>query len=75
MADTRTITIHIAPEIDDELTDFAESIGRDKASIARDLLLEWLEDQEDIRDVQARIAEGNDTISLEELKKRLDLEA
>jgi len=74
MSDTRTITIQIAPELDEELTGLANAIGRDKATIARDALLEWIEDQEDLRLIKARIAENNPTISFEEMMKRLDLE-
>ena len=74
MADTRTITIHIAPEIDDELTDFAESIGRDKTSIARQALIEWLEDQEDVRDAKAIIARNEPTRPLSEVLEELGLE-
>jgi predicted DNA-binding protein len=74
VADTRTITIHIAPELDDELTDFAQSLGRDKSSIARDLLREWVEDQEDIRIAREVIARNEPTRSLEEVVKELGLD-
>jgi hypothetical protein len=49
-------------------------MGRDKSAIARDALIEWLEDQEDIREVGRVIAEGNPTYSLEEVKRHLGLE-
>ena len=73
MADTREITITIDSEIDEELTQLARATGRDKPSLAREALVEWLEDQEDIRDAEAVIAEGNPTISLEEVKRNLGL--
>lgn len=74
MADTRSITLLLDQDLDDELTALSESTGRDKASLAREALIEWLEDQEDIRDALKVIAEGNPTIPLEEVKRLLELE-
>ena len=73
MAETRELTLVIDSDIDDELTAIARSTGRDKRSLAREALIEWLEDQEDIRDAQAIIAQGNPSISLEEVKRSLGL--
>ncbi len=73
MAETREITITINSDLDDELTRIARESGRDKPSLAREALIEWLEDQEDIRDVEAVIAQGNPTIPLEEVKRSLGL--
>lgn len=73
MAETREITLVIDSEIDDELTEIAQASGRDKVSIAREALVEWLEDREDIRDAEAVIAEGNPSIPLEEVKRNLGL--
>jgi len=74
MADTRTVTLILDRELDDELTAIAESKGRDKASLAREALIEWMEDQEDIRDALAILAEGNPSLPLEEVKRLLELE-
>jgi RHH-type transcriptional regulator, rel operon repressor / antitoxin RelB len=73
MAETRELTLVIDSDIDDELTAIARSTGRDKRSLAREALVEWLEDQEDIRDAQAIIAQDNPSISLEEVKRSLGL--
>jgi RHH-type rel operon transcriptional repressor/antitoxin RelB len=73
MAETREITIIINSDIDDELTRIARESGKDKPSLAREALIEWLEDQEDIRDAEAIIAQGNPTIPLEEVKRSLGL--
>lgn len=73
MAETREITLRIDSEIDDELTELAQASGRDKVSLARDALIEWLENQEDIRDAEAVIAQGNPTIPLVEVKRNLRL--
>jgi len=73
MATTRKVTLLIDSEIDDELTELAHLTGRDKQSLAQEALLEWLEDQEDIRDAQAILAEGNQRIPFEEVKRELGL--
>jgi len=73
MTETREITLLIEREIDDELTALAQASGRDKLSLAREALIEWLADQEDIRDAEAVIAEGNASIPLEEVKRNLGL--
>lgn len=74
MAKTREITLLIDSDIDDELTALARATGRDKLALAREALIEWLEDQEDIRDAEAVIAQGNPSIPLEEVKRDLGLE-
>lgn len=74
MTDTRELTIVIDSALDDELTEMAIATGRDKLAIARDALTEWLEDQEDIRDAETVIAQGNQTIPLEEVRRSLGLE-
>lgn len=73
MAETREITLRIDSRIDDELTELAREFGRDKVSLARDALVEWLENQEDIRDAEAVIAQGNPTVPLDEFKRNIGL--
>jgi RHH-type rel operon transcriptional repressor/antitoxin RelB len=75
MAETRELTIIIDQDLDDELSAIARLTGRDKLSLAREALVEWLEDQEDIRDALAAIDEKNTSISLEEVKRRLGLDS
>ena len=43
-----------------------------KARLPR--LLEWLEDQEDIRDIEAVLAQGNKPMTIKEVKDYLGLE-
>lgn len=74
IAETRKLTIVIDSELDDELTSLAIATGRDKLVLAREALAEWLEDQEDARDAETIIAQGNPTIPLEEVKRSLGLE-
>jgi predicted transcriptional regulator len=73
MVKIREITLRIDSETDDELTELARQSGRDKVSLARDALVEWLENQEDIRDAEAVIAQSNPTIPLEEVKRTFGL--
>ena len=74
MAETRKLTLIIDQDIDDELSAIARMTGRDKPDLAREALVEWLEDQEDIRDARAILAENNQSISLTEVKRSLGLE-
>ncbi|MGC4189782.1 MAG: hypothetical protein QM589_00925 [Thermomicrobiales bacterium] len=73
MAETRTITIVIDSDIDDELNELARSTGRDKQSLAQEALTAWLEDQEDIRDARAVLSRQDSTLSLYEVRKSLGL--
>ena len=74
MSETREITIMIDSDLDDELTEYAKSTGSDKQTVARAALIEWLDEQEDIRDAERIIAERKPRISLTEAKKILDLD-
>jgi predicted transcriptional regulator len=74
MAETRKLTIIIDSDLDDELSALATATGRDKVSLASDALAEWLEDQEDVRDAAAIIADNNPTVPLEEVRRSLGLE-
>jgi RHH-type rel operon transcriptional repressor/antitoxin RelB len=73
MTETRQLTVLIDSDIDDELTAIAQSTGRDKQSLAREALVEWLEDQKDIRDAKAILAQGDPSIPLAEVKRGLGL--
>jgi RHH-type rel operon transcriptional repressor/antitoxin RelB len=73
MAETRELTFLIDSETDDELSALARLTGRDKQSLAREALIEWIDDQEDILNAKAVIAEGNPSLSLEEVKRDLGL--
>jgi predicted DNA-binding protein len=74
MADVRELIITIDSDLDDELNELAAATGRDKLTLAREALAEWLEDREDARDAEEVIRQGNPTVSLEEVKRSLGLE-
>lgn len=71
MAERRTITIVINEEVDDELTAWAIETGQTKSDLARDAVIEWLEEQEDLREAARIIAENHPTVSFEEMRARL----
>jgi predicted transcriptional regulator len=73
MAERRTISFVISSEIDDELDQLAATTGQSKPDLARNALIEWLEDQEDIRDAEAIIAQNEPTVSLDEVRRELGL--
>ncbi len=74
MAETRTITITIDSDLDDELDHLAATTGQSKPDLAREALIEWLEDHEDVRDAEAIIAQNNPSFTLKEVKKSLGLD-
>jgi predicted transcriptional regulator len=74
MADVLELIITIDSELDAELDKLAAATGRDKLTLARDALAEWLEDREDARDAEEVIRQGNPTVPLEEVKRSLGLE-
>ena len=72
--DLRAITLLIDRELDDELTQFANSTGQNKEAIARAAIAGWLEDQKDIRTAQRIIAQSNPKFSMAEVKRILELD-
>jgi predicted transcriptional regulator len=74
MSDLRELIITIDSDLDAELDKLATATGRDKLTLARDALAEWLEDREDARDAEEVIRQGNPTVPLEEVKRSLGLE-
>jgi len=74
MAELRTITIVIDSDTDRELEHLAAVTGQSKPDLARDAVIEWMEEQEDIRDAEAIIAQKNPSLTLAEVKKNLGLD-
>lgn len=72
MAATTTITIVIDADIDRELDRRARLTGHTKTDIARDVLAEWLQDQDHYHDAVA--ARDEETSSSAEVRRRLGLE-
>lgn len=69
-----TITVVLDPEIDLELERQARETGHTKPEVIRDVLAEWLQDQEDYREAARIAARGEPTRSSAEVRRRLDLD-
>jgi RHH-type rel operon transcriptional repressor/antitoxin RelB len=69
-----TTSIDIGEEIDRQLDQLAIEIGQDKRAIARNALIEWLEDLEDARDAGAILERNEPSSSIHDVRKRLGLE-
>ncbi len=76
MADTTTITITIVidTELDFELERLAKATGHSKPDIARDVLSQWFQDQEDARDAAEIIARNEPSTTSAEVRRRLGLD-
>ncbi len=53
MFDTTTITVIIDAKMDHDLERQARATGHSKPEVVRDVLAEWLQDQDDYRDAVA----------------------
>lgn len=67
-------TIEIPDEILARLTQLAQSTGRATSHLARQALLEYLDDQEDGLIAAERLKKGGPRIPLEDLEQELGLE-
>ena len=71
---TVSTTIEIPDEILARLAQLAESTGRATSQLARQALLEYLDDQEDSLIVAQRLKKGGPRIPFEDLERELGLE-
>jgi len=74
MADTTTIMIVIDARIDRELARQAKATGHSKPDIAREVLTDWLQDQDDARDAAAILARNEPSTTSAEVRRPLGLE-
>jgi len=74
MAETTTITVVIDPDIDTALGSQARATGPSKAEVIRDVLAEWLQDQEDYREAVRVAARNEPTRSSAEVRQSLGLD-
>lgn len=65
------LALRLPQEIEDRLNALADKTGRTKSTIAREAILEHLQDLEDVAEAEARVREAGDTIGWEELKARV----
>ena len=71
------VSLRLDPATDRKLTQEAKRKGRTKTAVVRTALLDWLDEQEDIRIAEerlARLAAGKSrTYSMDEVKRELGL--
>ncbi len=67
--------IEIPAELEAEYQYFAKQNGKTRDDLVRQALLSYLEDLEDVAVATERLNDSGETISLEELKKNLGLDA
>lgn len=65
------LALRLPKEIEERLAMLSEKTGRTKSTIAREAILEHLEDLEDIADAEARLREAGETIGWDEVKARI----
>jgi len=73
MADT-TLTIPISPALDDELERVATATGHSKADVALEALVQWLEEQVEVKEILSRVERNEPTYTLDEVRKHLGLD-
>ena len=74
MAGTTTVTVTLDPEIDLELERQASKTGHTKPEVIRNVLAEWLLDQEDYREAARIAARDEPTRTSAEVRRRLGLD-
>ncbi len=65
------LALRLPKDIEERLAALAKKTGRTKSTIAREALLEHMEDLEDIAEAEARLREAGETIGWDEVKARL----
>ena len=68
------LAIRLPAEIEDRLDALAKETGRTKTTLAREAILEYIDDLEDFYLAEARARKNRKTIPLEEVEKRLGLD-
>jgi RHH-type transcriptional regulator, rel operon repressor / antitoxin RelB len=68
------LAIRLPDAIESRLAALAEESGRTKTTLAREAILEYIDDLEDFYLAEARARKGRKTISLEQLERELGLE-
>jgi predicted DNA-binding protein len=72
--ESRAITLEIGEDIDQQLERLARETGQDKRDIARNAIIEWLEDVEDARDAIAILEQNEPSRSIQDVRKGLGMD-
>ena len=67
------VSLRLDPATDRKLTQAAKRKGRTKTAVVRAALLDWLDEQEDIRIVEERLRKPGKRIPLEKIARELGL--
>ena len=67
------LAIRLPDEIEERLNNLASETGRTKTALAREAILEYIDDLEDYYLAEARARLNRKTISLEEVEHKLGL--
>ncbi len=69
------LALRLPPDIEQRLDDLAKLTGRTKSFYARQAILEYIDDLEDLYLAEQRVREGGPTIPLEEvIRKYADID-
>jgi RHH-type rel operon transcriptional repressor/antitoxin RelB len=68
------LAIRLPNEIEQKLNDLAKKTGRTKTFYAREAIIEYLQDLEDIYTAQKRLSKNGKRLSLKEMKQHLELD-
>ena len=68
------LAIRLPQPIEDRLTALAQESGRTKTTLAREAILEYIEDLEDFYLAEARARKNRKTIPLDDVERRLGLD-
>ena len=68
------LAIRLPQPIEDRLSALAQETGRTKTTLAREAILEYIEDLEDFYLAEARARKNRKTIPLDDVERRLGLD-
>jgi RHH-type rel operon transcriptional repressor/antitoxin RelB len=68
------LAIRLPQPIEDRLTALAQETGRTKTTLAREAILEYIEDLEDFYLAEARARKNRKTIPLDDVERQLGLD-
>jgi RHH-type transcriptional regulator, rel operon repressor / antitoxin RelB len=67
------LAIRLPAEIEERLANLAQETGRSKTTLAREAILEYIDDLEDFYLAEARARKNRKTIPLEQVERQLGL--
>ncbi len=65
------VALRLPKDIEARLSALAEKTGRTKSTIAREAILDHLEDLEDLAEAEVRLREAGETLGWNEVKTRV----